>query len=83
MAGRPTRLEEGHVLPAAQPRTPMPPVASRGGSHSLAVTDELDRAQKAQPLQDSIRAWRDANPFPPPTGLKADEAFFDELSGEP
>jgi antitoxin VapB len=61
----------------------MPPVASRGGSNSLAVTDELDRAKEAQPLQDSIQAWRDANPLPPPTGLKADEAFFDELSGEP
>ncbi len=25
--------------------------------------------------------WRD-HPIPPPTGLKADKAFFDELSGD-
>jgi len=55
----------------------------RGGSNSIAVTAELDRAKEAQPLQDSIQAWRDANPFPPPTELKADKVFFDELSGEP
>jgi len=49
----------------------------------LAVTAELDRAREAKPLRERIAAWRAANPFPPPTGLKADKAFFDDLSGGP
>jgi len=49
----------------------------------LAVTAELDRDREAKPLRDRISAWREANPFPQPTGLKADKAFFDDLSGEP
>ena len=49
----------------------------------LAVTAELERAHNAQPLRERIRAWRAANPLPPPTGLPADKAFFDDLSGEP
>jgi len=28
-----------------------------------------------------VKFWRD-HPLPPPTGLKADKAFFDWLSGE-
>jgi antitoxin VapB len=48
----------------------------------LAVTAELDRAKEAKPLRERMRAWREANQFPPPTGLKADKAFFDDLSGE-
>lgn len=48
----------------------------------LAVTAELERAQNAKPLRERIRAWREANPLPPPTGLQADKAFFDDLSGE-
>jgi antitoxin VapB len=48
----------------------------------LAVMAELERARDAKPLRERIRAWREANPFPPPTGLKADKAFFDDLSGE-
>ena len=34
-------------------------------------------------LLDHLNAWQEANPLPPPTGLKADKAFFDELWGEP
>jgi antitoxin VapB len=49
----------------------------------LAVTAELKRAQNAKPLRERIRQWREANPLPPPTGLHADKAFFDDLSGEP
>jgi antitoxin VapB len=49
----------------------------------LAVTAELERARDAKPLRERMRAWREANPFPPPTGLKADKTFFDDLSGEP
>ncbi len=49
----------------------------------MAVTAELNREKDAKPLRDRIKAWRDANPLPPPTGLKADKAFFDDLSGDP
>jgi antitoxin VapB len=48
----------------------------------LAVAAELDREREARPLRDRIQAWREANPFPSPTGLKADKDFFDDLSGE-
>ena len=45
----------------------------------LAVQAELDRAKEAVPLRKRLEAfWRD-NPLPPPTGNKADKAFFDEL----
>jgi antitoxin VapB len=49
----------------------------------LAVTAELERARDAKPLRERMQAWREANPFPLPTGLKADKTFFDDLSGEP
>lgn len=48
----------------------------------LAVQAELERAQQAKPLRERMQEWREAHPMPPPTGLKADKAFFDELSGE-
>lgn len=35
------------------------------------------------PMHERIAAWRAAHPLPPPTGLKADKAFFDDLSGDP
>ena len=34
-------------------------------------------------LLDRLNAWQEANPLPPPTGLKADKGFFDALWGEP
>jgi len=49
----------------------------------LAVMAENDRAKYEKPLPERIGAWREANPFTAPTGLKADKAFFDDLSGEP
>lgn len=49
----------------------------------LAVQAELARGQEARPLREQMRAWRKANPLPPPTGLAADKAFFDNFSGEP
>ena len=48
-----------------------------------AVQAELDRLAQAIPLRERIAAWRSEHPMPPPTGEKADKAFFDELSGEP
>jgi antitoxin VapB len=46
------------------------------------VEVELDRAREGKPLRERIREWRAANPLPSPTGLQADKAFFDDLSGE-
>ena len=49
----------------------------------IAVQAELERIHEAKPLRERMREWRKANPLPPSTGLKADKAFFDDLSGEP
>ena len=49
----------------------------------LAVQAELRRIAEAIPLRERIAAWRREHPMPPPTGQKADKAFFDDLSGEP
>ncbi|WP_241763201.1 hypothetical protein [Acidiphilium sp. PM] len=38
---------------------------------------------EALPLVERLREWHQHHPMPPPTGLKADKAFFDDLSGEP
>ena len=47
----------------------------------MALANELQRregslAERIKPLQDAFAAW-------PKTGLEADKAFYDELSGEP
>lgn len=48
----------------------------------LAVVAELARDDAKMPLLERLeQLWRD-NPLPPATGLAADKAFFDELSGE-
>ena len=49
----------------------------------LAVQAELRRMAEATPLRERIAAWRKSHPLPPPTGAKADKAFFDDLSGAP
>jgi antitoxin VapB len=49
----------------------------------LAVQAELRRIAEAIPLRERIAAWRKDHPMPPPTGQRADKAFFDDLSGEP
>jgi hypothetical protein len=38
--------------------------------------------ENAVPLGGRFLALRDACKLPPPTGQRADKAFFDELSGE-
>ena len=49
----------------------------------LAVDAELRRETAAKsPLRDRIRAIQDEVQSWPNTGLKADKAFFDELSGD-
>ncbi|CAN5619960.1 hypothetical protein BH10PSE14_BH10PSE14_33200 [soil metagenome] len=65
-------------------------LAAKLGKTKTEVVRDLLRKRKAEltelePKEDIIAkldAWRAANPLPPPTGLKADKAFFDWLSGE-
>jgi antitoxin VapB len=47
----------------------------------LAVKAELERTTAKSSLEERFAAIRAAHPLPPPTGLKADKEFFDELSG--
>jgi antitoxin VapB len=48
----------------------------------LAVRHELDRDASAIPLRERIAAFQNEVLRRPPTGLVADKAFFDELSGD-
>jgi antitoxin VapB len=49
----------------------------------LALENELSRDQppRLTAREKLLKFWEE-NPLPPPTGLKADKAFFDELWGE-
>ena len=49
----------------------------------MAVRSQLRREQEAIPLRDRIAVLRREVLKRPPTGLEADKAFFDDLSGEP
>jgi antitoxin VapB len=55
---------------------------SKQAAVKLAVQAELERDQNRRPLRERLAALRAADPLPPPTGLPADKAFFDQLSGE-
>ncbi|WP_033922133.1 type II toxin-antitoxin system VapB family antitoxin [Sphingomonas sp. 37zxx] len=46
------------------------------------VEAELGPEQVPQSTVEWLMNFRRDNPLPPPTGLKADKAFFDWLSGE-
>jgi antitoxin VapB len=65
-------------------------VAARSGMTNTALIRELaaareaelERGERKMRARDRLdRFWRE-HPLPPPTGLKADKAFFDELSGD-
>lgn len=65
-------------------------VAKRSGVTKTALVKELAEEREAQLDRGQARLssrerlkkfWRE-HPLPPPTGLKADKAFFDELSGD-
>jgi antitoxin VapB len=66
-------------------------LAARLGTTKTELVRDLLRQRKAQlkvpeAKQDSaawVEEYRRKHPLPPPTGLKADKAFFDELWGEP
>ena len=47
-----------------------------------AVSAELQRVKPERPLRERFAELRARYPLPPPTGLKADKAFFDDLSGD-
>jgi len=48
-----------------------------------ALENELARLDKAIPLRERVRALQERVLRRPPTGLEADKAFYDELSGNP
>ncbi len=48
----------------------------------LALENELRRIEEAQPLRERLRPLQDRVLARPATGLAADKAFFDALSGE-
>jgi len=48
----------------------------------LAVQAELNREARTTPSRERLEQFWADHPPPPPTGLKADKAFFDELWGE-
>jgi antitoxin VapB len=65
-------------------------VAARSGMTNTALIRELaaareaelERGERKMRARDRLdRFWRE-HPLPPPTGLKAGKAFFDELSGD-
>lgn len=65
-------------------------IATRLGTTKTEVVRDLLRRKKAElgneePKPDFLewmRQYRRDHPLPPPTGLKADKAFFDEMWGE-
>jgi antitoxin VapB len=46
-----------------------------------ALRSELDRIERSVPLRQRLRALQDRVMARPATGLQADKAFYDELSG--
>ncbi len=49
----------------------------------VALENELRRLDEAVPLRARLRPLQDRVSRRPATGLEADKAFFDELSGNP
>lgn len=54
----------------------------------LALRNELEREPagrppRKRPARDIVEQFWRERPLPPLTGLKADKAFFDDLSGDP
>lgn len=47
-----------------------------------AVEQNLDRAERHPDAPQWLKQFWRTHPLPPPTGLLADKAFYDELSGD-
>ena len=57
------------------------------GSTSIGIVADNDlhpyaRINRYDRAVEWLREFRRKNPLPPPTGLKADKAFYDEMWGE-
>ncbi len=48
-----------------------------------ALENELARIESAKPLTERLRPLQDRIARRPATGLEADKAFYDDLSGDP
>ena len=48
-----------------------------------ALENELRRLDQALPLRERLRSLQDRVMARPATGLRADKAFYDDLSGDP
>ncbi|MBV9287784.1 MAG: type II toxin-antitoxin system VapB family antitoxin [Hyphomicrobiales bacterium] len=48
-----------------------------------ALENELDRIESEKPLSERLRPIQDRIARRPATGLEADKAFYDDLSGDP
>ncbi len=55
---------------------------SKQDAVKMAVAAELARDRRAVSLRERFAALRQAHGLPAPTGLVADKAFFDDLSGD-
>jgi antitoxin VapB len=49
----------------------------------VALENELRRLEEAAPLRERLRPLQERVLHRPATGLNADKAFYDELSGDP
>lgn len=47
-----------------------------------AVQSELDRLPERRSFAERVAKFHAENPLPPRSGLEADKAFYDDLSGE-
>lgn len=56
---------------------------SKTDAVKMALENELRRLDAAVPLRDRLRPLQERVLRRPATGLAADKAFYDELSGEP
>lgn len=64
-------------------------IAKRSGLTKTALVREmavereaqLDRGAKLVSSRERLKRFRRERPLPPPTGLTADKAFYDDLSG--
>ncbi len=47
-----------------------------------ALESQLSPEERRREFHERVGRWRTDNPLPPPTGMEADKAFYDWLSGE-
>lgn len=55
---------------------------SKKAAVKLAVEEKIAALGARPSFREKLETFWRAHPLPPPTGLKADKAFFDELSGD-